>query len=623
MAEKKKEDHSATLARVIGWYDDAVDATITARANAERDRDYYDNKQLTSAEIATLKERGQPPIVINRIKAKIDTMLGLENQTRTDPKAYPRTPQDESGAHAATDAIRFVCDRERFPAKRSEIFKDIIVEGTGGAIVEVKGEKREISIRRIPWDRLIYDAHSVERNFSDAKFLGIVAWADVDDAVPLYGKKVQELYETSVEAEAGDTHSDKPKHKVWADGKRKRIRLVELYYRSAGKWLHCVFNKAGFAVEPHDSDYHDENGEPTCPIEFQSCFVDRDNNRYGVVRQLIGPQDEINKRRSKALHLISARQFVYEAGAVDNVQTTKKELAKPDGGVRVNPGMRFEILDHNDMAEGNLGLLQEAKGEIDSVGANAALQGKDAGSTSGRQDQIKQQSAITEIAAVMDARSQLNQAIYRQVWARIKQFWTAETWVRVTDDEKNVQFVGLNTPAVDEMGMPVIGPDGQPVIQNNTATLDVDITLEDAPDTQTLMSEQFEQLASLAKAYGPQFMPIDLLIEASSLRNKDKILERLQGGGEQQQDPAQMQQQQMAMQAQQEMMGAEVEGKKAQAAQEAVKVRQEEAKVEQIRAQTQKTMIEAENERTDPLRQMLANQIKARQQAEQQPPDAA
>jgi hypothetical protein len=614
MADDKKQSASDdSLTRVIGWYDDAVDATMEARKLSERDRDYYDNKQLTDTEVSTLNGRGQPPVVINRIKPKVDSLLGLERQTRTDPKAFPRNPQDEQGAHAATDAIRFVCDKDRFQATRSDVFENIIVEGFGGAIVEVVGERRDIKIRRIPWDRIVYDPHSVEKNFSDAKYVGIVVWMDVDDAEGMYpGSK--DLYESCI-ANEGNTYDDRPKYKVWADDKRKRIRLVEMYYRSSGKWMHCVFTKSGFAVEPEDSQYQDENGEPSCPIELQSCHVDRDNNRYGVVRQLIGPQDEINKRRSKALHLITTRQWVIEKGAVDSVQSFKKEAAKPDGVMVVNPGMRAELQDTKDMAAANLGLLQEAKQEIDAVGANAAIQGKDSNATSGKQEALKQQSAVTELQAVMDTRQQFQQAVYRQIWARVKQFWTGPMWIRITDDERNVKFVGLNTPAQDEMGQPVIDPQtGQPAIENNTAQLDVDITLEDMPDVATLQAEQFEMLTGLAKAYGPQFMPIDLLIEASSLRNKEKILERIGGQGQPGQqgpDPAMQQHAQQMMGAEQAAAGAEVQAGQAKAAQEV-------AKVDKIKADTALTVAKVQNEVQRPAIEAERHAQQMEQRAQQQ-----
>ena len=61
-----------------------------------------------------------------------------------------------------------------------------------------------------------------------------------------------------------------------------------------------------------------------CPLFMQSAYVDRNNNRYGEVRPMISPQDEINKRRSKALHLLTMRQTKAERGAVDDVDLMKQ-----------------------------------------------------------------------------------------------------------------------------------------------------------------------------------------------------------------------------------------------------------------------------------------------------------
>ncbi|HKY21287.1 MAG TPA: hypothetical protein VJM31_08715, partial [Vicinamibacterales bacterium] len=90
--DKSKKSGDEALARLISYYEDSVTATFSARNLAERDRDYYDNKQWTSEEEQKLKDRGQAPIVINRIKPKIDFLLGTERQTRTDPHAFPRNP---------------------------------------------------------------------------------------------------------------------------------------------------------------------------------------------------------------------------------------------------------------------------------------------------------------------------------------------------------------------------------------------------------------------------------------------------------------------------------------------------------------------------------------------------
>lgn len=514
-----------TLDKLVEWVEESDEATEKSRREAERDRDYYDGNQWTQEEINTLKERKQPAIVINRIKPKVDYLVGFERQQRTDPKAYPRTPKHEQDAEAATDAIRFVCDTADWDSKRSAVFGDKIVEGVGGLIVEVEQGKREpkIVLRRIPWDRVIWDHRSREWDFSDARFKGIYVWMDRDEALAKYPDKA-ELIEAAVESpgEFDESRDDKPSH--WYDKRRDRVRIVELYYKQGGVHYYCVFTKGGELVERRPSPYMDENGLPCCPIELQSCFIGRDNERYGVVRQLVGPQDEVNHRRSKAIHLLNSRQVILERGAVDDVSKAKKELAKADGAVEVNPGYKFEISETQDMAQGNLAMLAEAKAEIDAVGANAALTGKTDDGASGRAIQALQQGGVIELGSVFDTHRHWSRAVYRQIWARIKQFWTGEVWIRVTDDEQNMKFAPLNKP--------VMLGDGQIVKQGDVAQMDVDIIAAEAPDTVNIQQEQFDLLVQMYQG-APQTIPPDLVIEASTLRNKRQILERMRGGGEQ------------------------------------------------------------------------------------------
>jgi hypothetical protein len=99
------------LAQYVREFEESEDATREARTKAERDRDYYDEKQWTADEIATLDARGQPAITFNRIKRKVNSMTGLEKQTRKDPKAFPRNPDDEQAASAATDACAMCARR--------------------------------------------------------------------------------------------------------------------------------------------------------------------------------------------------------------------------------------------------------------------------------------------------------------------------------------------------------------------------------------------------------------------------------------------------------------------------------------------------------------------------------
>lgn len=543
---------ASTLAR---WFIEAEDASRDAREKAERDRDYYDNKQLTAEEVQALQKRGQPPIVINRIKRKIDYLTGLEKQQRTDPKAYPRTPQHEEAAEVATDALRYVAENAHLDSTRAQVWKNSLIEGIGAAQVTVEQQysgETEISVELVPFDRFFADPHSMLPDYSDAKYLGAVVWQDADDVIAQYGDEhAQELTALMDRQEAGSTYDDKPKHRLWADKTRKRVRVVQMWYDTPQGWHFCEFvdtHKLSGGVSP----YQDEHGRPEHPFVSLSAYVDRDNNRYGVVREMIDPQDEINKRRSKALHLLTMRQVQAEKGAVDDVSEAKRQLSRPDGYVETNPGLMFNVLDTMDLAAGQTSLLQEAKGEIDLMGPNPALSGKDEGSKSGRAIQAQQQGGMIELGDLLDNLRQWDRRVYRMIWRRIKQFWTEQRWIRVTDDEGAAQFMGVNVPLADPWG-------NVQAVQNEVAQMDVDIIIEDAPDTVTLQGETFEQFMQVLPilAQAPRELAVMAVEMAPNMRNKQKILDALQGGDDPQ---AQAQaQQQQAMQAEMQMASVQAD----------------------------------------------------------------
>lgn len=550
-------------------FEAAEDATAEARKLAERDIDYFHEKQWTAEERSALERRGQPAVTYNRVKRKVNSLLGIEKQTRKDPKAFPRNPADEEAARAATDALRYVCDESRWDDKRSEAALDLAVPGSCAVMVGVKQTRNgfDPDIRRIAWDRFYYDPHSSEFDFADAKFMGVVVWMDLDDALSLYPDAADALSGTWKQAQADNTYDDRPKHNLWADYKRRRVRVCEHYYRDGEGWKFCIFTKGGFVVAPQASPYLGEDDQPECPIKAVSLYVDRDNNRYGEVRTMIGPQDEINKRRSKALHLINQRQVRVSPAVANDPNEVRKELARPDG-VFVGEAGDVEILPTNDMAAANLQLLQEAKAEIDLLGPNAALAGKNEAQMSGRAIMAQQQGGMTESATYLDRLRVLSMAVYRSVWCRIRQFWKEERWVRVTDNDMNTRFVGLNRPvtliqmAAQQMGvtrdnvreappevqqqlqMLAMDPRAQQVVgyENAVTELDVDIVVDEGMDTPTVAAEQFDQMLKMAGAGLP--IPPDVLIEASSLRNKEKLLEMMR-----QPNPMQEMQGQMAMEA--------------------------------------------------------------------------
>lgn len=529
--------------------DDAVDLTSAARDSAEKARDYYDGYQLAAAEEAALKRRKQPPVVINRIRRKIDAMIGLEQKGRVDPRALPRTPDDEQAADLATKALVFCDDITRLDAKRSAFAYNLAIEGFGGVEVVVRENKGALDpdVVRLRWEEIFYDPHSRELDFSDASFMGVQKWMDMEAALEFCRRFVPEmddqalsgLLETSMSIVDGGTYDDRPRGstRTWGDKRKGRVRLAYMYYRHRGEWWLALFGGSG-TIYNEPSPYLDENGKPDNAMILQACYVDRENRRYGIVRDMMSAQDEVNKRRSKLLHMLNSRQTMGQRGA--SAMTTaeiKREMALPDGHIEYeqDPSSAvpsFQIVPQTDQVMGQFQLLQESKSEIDMLGPNASLLGQLSGQQSGRAIFAQQQAGYAELAPYYDGIREWTIRVYRALWNRIRQFWTEPRWIRISDEPEGPQFIGLNMPQVNEFG--------QVDVTNQVAQLDIDIIVDMTPEYASLQQEEFEQLSQLAQSGMP--IPPDVLIEASTLRNKAKLLEMLKA---QREDPMAAQQAQM------------------------------------------------------------------------------
>lgn len=542
-------ERSITLAQAIAYFDEAEELSLDSRNVAEKCRDYYDHKQYTAQEAEAIRKRKQPVITRNRIKPKVDFLKGVELETRTDPEAAPVTPGDENAAEIATDAVRFVYDKAKFSKTKSDVFENLLIEGTGGVEVFCKlGRHSEVDIfiKRYHWDRLGWDPHSRERDFSDTLYRYAVAWMDYDQAADRYCDREDILAATlSREGVLSSTYDDAPRVR-WADARRKRIRIVKMEFLHGGEVWVCEFTRGGFLSDPEPSPYVDCEGVPEWSIILQSAHVDREGNRYGYVKPWLDVQDEINKRSSKHLHLVSVRQTYSSEGATEDIQKLKMELAKPDGHLKFDRGeygKDFGVLPTMDQAEAQFRLLQEAKQEIDSVGVHAALAGAEGRDLSGKAIGKLQNGSSTELKPLFEAISQFDNQVCRAVWNRIKQFWTSERWIRITGEEDAPEWIGLNVPftladkiaeenggvAPDTRGNPRLNV--QIGVKNNIAEIDVDFKIVEVPDVVNAMQEQFEALTSIYPAVPDHMKPVafEMLIEASSLRNKKKFLERLRG----------------------------------------------------------------------------------------------
>jgi hypothetical protein len=612
-AEDRDEDHF-DLPRLKRQYQD-----YAAAKHAEGDemldaRHYYHGDQWTKDEINQLRARKQPIVTSNRIVRKVDAVIGLVERLRQDPKAFPRTPQHDKGAEIATATLRYVLDSNDWASKSSRIARGAAIDGIAGIeydLVESEdGGDPHLEMHIVYGDGFFYDARSFDEGFTDSRYQGVAKWVDkeqIKEIVPDKEEEIENMTETGsdmVNAQEVD------REKNWINSNEGKIRMVDHWYIKGGKWRWCLY-AGNVMLMRGTSPFLDEKGKTFSRYRVFSASVDHDGDRYGFIRNLKSPQDEVNHRRSKSLHLLNSRKVVSEKGAVDNIEVARKEWARADGWIETNPGLKMEpdTSTLNDF-KGQLELLQEAKNEIENFGPNPALIGQGLEDSSGRAIQLLQQAGIAELGPYLTAYKNWKIRVYRDIWNIIQRHWRKERWIRVTDDMNVAQFFQVNKMEIDQ--------NGRPVIVNALGALDVDIIIDEGPDTINMQGDAMIVLQSLGPQFLQEFPEIALELAPLPSSVKKPMMDRLEQKKNQPPPPdpkvlaMQAKSQLDAQTAQREAMQAQQEDQRAAAmAQQDAALKQRQAEQDmalQVRQQQMDQMArEAEARQEAMLARMKAN----------------
>src|SRR5690606_30973927 len=268
--------------------------------------------------IKILKKRKQPVTTYNRIGRKIDGVVGVLERLRQDPKAFPRTPQHQEGADLATACIRYVLDQQEWQPKSSEVARDGAIEGIGG--IEINLAQGDLGDPEIEFDivepgSFFYDPRSYRADFSDARFMGISKWVDVELAKEMFPDKSDEI-DASIESGTDlTTHPDRANK--WHDSTNNHSRLGDCWYLHTGEWCWSIFTGATVLMEGQ-SFLVDEKRKTFCKYIMYSANVDHDGDRYGFIRNLKSPQDSINFKKAKVDHIMASRRLILTNVAVES-----------------------------------------------------------------------------------------------------------------------------------------------------------------------------------------------------------------------------------------------------------------------------------------------------------------
>lgn len=496
--------------KLRGQYTTFLGGKIAEIEEARQARQYFHGAQWTAKELRQLRDRRSPIVTFNEVSKKINAIVGLVERLRQDPKAFPRNPRDDEGAEVATTTVRYVLDSNDWKTLSAECSRHCSIDGIGGVGLKLRaGDKGDPDIEMEPvfGDDFFYDLRSYRPDFHDARYLGLGKWVDEDACVELFPDLEEEIRSLVENGTDLTTHSDR--EYKWVYAKERRVRLVEHWYKHHGQWNWC-FYIGSTILDEGVSPFLNERGKTIPRFIMFSAAVDHDGDRYGFVRNYKGAQDEINHRRTKGLFISNSRRLISDKGAVDDVETARREWARPDGFIEKNPGLDIHPDDTSADLAGQLQFLQDAKQWMDkSAPSTPVMPGSEQmpKEISGYAINLLQQQGTAELGPYLLALRGWKLRVYQAIWCMAQRYWTAERWIRVTDDQDMANFIQLNGLELDEFG--------RPQLVNYLGQLNVDIIMDEGPDVINLQQDSLQILLQ-AQAGGAQ-IPIQILAELMPL----------------------------------------------------------------------------------------------------------
>ena len=628
------EDLTRRHAALMDLLEDESERQGEERIQMAIDEDYYDHLQWRPEDAEVLIERGQAPLVFNESRQTIDWITGTEKRMRKDYKILPREEGDEAGAELKTKLVKYTDDVNMTHWHRSRAFKQTATAGLGWLEegINPDPEAEMIFSSTEDWRNVFRDSRSRELDMSDARYLfrrkitdldyamallpgkenelntSARLMADGDDEDPIWylGEKLTGASETEWKdqtARFGDRSAYVKRNGYHDNGRRQAVELLECWYRVPESVK--VFNEGPLKGKIFEQDNAEHaalavGAKMYATVKMrmrvmictkQHCLWDgpspfthqrfllvpvwgyrraRDGQVYGPMRGMRDIQDDLNKRRSKALFALSSNRIVMDEGAVDDVEELREEAARPDAVIVKNSGKELKFEKQTADFSANMQLADQDAQSLRNVGGvtNENL-GRDTPAQSGIAIERKQDQGSLTTAELFDNLMLAIKLAGQLRLSHIEQFWTEEKAIRIVGDNKPVEWVKVNQ--VD----PVTGE----VLNDITATqADFIVDTQDyrASLAQAAMDQMFELLGKVA-TFAPQVVlsVLDLLVESADIKNKDEWVTRIRKINGQR-DPAKP--------PTPEETQAEQEGQAKQAEVEALEKRMLTAKVEETEA---------------------------------------
>ena len=563
---------------------------------------YYRGDQWDEFDMQELDDQGRPALTINTILPTINAVLGEQSTKKADITFKPRGGGNQEVADVLTKVYQQIADNNKLEWIENQVFSDGLIQDRGYFDVRIdfsdhiQGEVRIEA--KDPLDILIdpdakhYDTRTWNEIFE-------TKWMSIDEIEETYGQdkadKLRTLAETGTtlgadsmefeEERYGDTDEYNYGQQYAGDPDSARmLRSIRVIERQYYKLKDCMYYLDPVTGDMRDvpqnwskkkrETFADQYGLDilsktvrkvrwTVTADTVVLFDDwspykhftivpyfpyfRRGKPFGMVRNLLSPQEQLNKITSQELHIVNTTAnsgWIVENGSLSGMTADDLEEHGAETGLvlEFNRGSTPPAkIPPNQIPTGLDRLGQKAAANIKQIsGITDAMLGQDSAEVSGVAIQAKQNRGSMLLQVPLTNLAKSRQYLAEAILGLIQGYYTEERVIQITDESD--PYKPRRELRVNQMT-----PEGQVI--NDLQLGEYDVVVSSAPARDNFDEMQFAEAISLRQVGVP--IPDDMIVEYSHLSRKADVADRIrkmQGTGPL--SPEQIQMQKFQMEAQ-------------------------------------------------------------------------
>lgn len=549
---------------------------------ANRCEDFFAGLQWDKADLAALRMQKRPAMTINKIISTISNVMGEQIFNRVQIAFKPRNEGATAEvADALTKVFSQINDNNQLDWVRSDIFADGIITSRGFYDVRLGfGDSLmgEVHISQLNPKNVLVDPDADEYDPDMWGDVIVTKWLTPDDIELLYSKEQADLlrsrgdsyfpygfdsiersrdrFGTNYPSVGGDWNSPSD------DRVARNIRVIERQWRKLKMCKFFVDLKTGDMREvPYSWDrdriaktVEEAKGGITVikkqtrkirwTVIADSVVLHDDWSPYkhftvvpyfpffrrgrtiGLVENLLGPQEILNKVSSQELHVVNTAAnsgWKVKTGALTNMSVEELEQRGAQTGlvIEVNDMEGIDKINPNQVPTGLDRISGKTEEHIKTIsGVPDYATGFAREDVAAKSVVANQKASQKNMAKVIDNLNRTDFILARNVLDLVQEFYTEERLIYITSDRL--------TGDREAMTVNQVTPEGR--IANDLTLGEYIVVVTNQPERDTFEDSQFEQALGLHEKGIP--IPPEVIINNSRLKDKAEIVKQMRGDQE-------------------------------------------------------------------------------------------